>query len=209
DKGLLAAGAARSLSDEEVLAFIFSPGFSTSGAVTRVSGRGVGMDAARVRIEALGGSLKVESTAGKGARFRVRVPLTLAIIRALRVRAGQEHYMVPVANVAEAVECSRDEIITHEGAPAMLLRGEPLLLRRLDELLGCPGSAWAPLFTVLVAESGDAHAGLAVDEVLGQQEIAIKSLGRSLKSVRGFGGVTILGDGSVRLILDLPSLLGL
>lgn len=209
EKGLLDDASARSADDEEVLSLIFSPGFSTAGRVTRVSGRGVGMDAARARIEALGGSLKAENFPGKGARFRVRVPLTLAIIRALRVRSGREQYLAPVANVVEAFECARADFGVHGGAPSVDLRGEPLPLLRLEELLSTPGGGDSPLCVVLVVEGNDARFGLAVDEVLGQDEVAIKGLGRAWKSVRGFGGVTVLGDGSVRLILDLPSLPGL
>lgn len=206
-KGLMTMDAARSLSEDEAVALIFAPGFSTASQVTTVSGRGVGVDAVRTRAEALGGSLKVENYPGRGTRFRIRLPLTLAIIQALRVRVGNEEYMAPVANVVEAVECGRRDLSRTHGAPTIMLRDEVLPVLRLDTLLGIPSSDGAPLFTVLVAESGDRRMGLVVDEVMGQQEIAIKNLGRSLKAVRGFGGVTILGDGSVCLILDLPSLL--
>jgi two-component system chemotaxis sensor kinase CheA len=208
-KGLMTAEAARSLSEDEAVALIFSPGFSTASTVTKVSGRGVGVDAVRTRAEALGGSLKVENYPGKGTRFRIRLPLTLAIIQALRVRVAGEEYMAPVANVVEAVECGRRDLKRTHGAPTIMLREEVLPVMRLDGVLGLPVNEGAALFTVLVVETGERRMGLVVDEVLGQQEIAIKNLGRSLKAVRGFGGVTILGDGSVCLILDLPSLLEL
>jgi two-component system chemotaxis sensor kinase CheA len=208
-KGLMSAEAARALSEDEAVSLIFSPGFSTASQVTTVSGRGVGVDAVRSRAEALGGSLKVENYPGRGARLRIRLPLTLAIIQALRVRVGGEEYMAPVANVVEAVECGRRDLKRTHGAPTILLREEVLPVQRLDSLLGLPVNDGAALFTVLVAESGERRVGLVVDEVLGQQEIAIKNMGRSLKAVRGFGGVTILGDGSVCLILDLPTLLEL
>jgi two-component system chemotaxis sensor kinase CheA len=208
DRGLLGAEAARLLSEDEALALIFSPGFSTASRVTRLSGRGVGIDAVRTKAEALGGSLRVDNFPGRGARFRIRVPLTLAIIRALKVRVGGEHYMAPLANVVEAVEYSEGEFRSNHGMRTVKLRDEILPLRRLDELLGLDRPGPGPgLLTVLVVEAGERRVGLVVDEVLGQQEIAIKNLGRGLKSVRGFGGVTILGDGSVCLILDLPSLL--
>lgn len=208
-RGLLAPEAARSLSEEEALALIFSPGFSTASRVTTVSGRGVGVDAVRARAESLGGSLKVENFPGRGTRFRIRLPLTLAIIQALRVRVGNEEYMAPVVNVVEALECNRRELQRTHGVATILLRNEVLPVLRLDSLLGLPSNEGAPFFTVLVVEAGERRVGLIVDEVLGQQEIAIKNLGKALKSVRGFGGVTILGDGSVCLILDLPSLLEL
>jgi two-component system chemotaxis sensor kinase CheA len=208
-KGLMTPDAARALSEEEAVALIFSPGFSTAATVTKVSGRGVGVDAVRTRAEALGGSLKVENYPGRGTRFRIRLPLTLAIIQALRVRVGGEEYMAPVVNVVEAVECGRRDLKRTHGAPTIMLREEVLPVSRLDGLLGLPVNEGAALFTVLVVETGERRMGLIVDEVMGQQEIAIKNLGRSLKAVRGFGGVTILGDGSVCLILDLPSLLEL
>ena len=208
-KGVLSAEAARALSEEEAVALIFAPGFSTASQVTKVSGRGVGVDAVRTRAEALGGSLRVENFPGRGTRFRIRLPLTLAIIQALRVRIGREEYMAPVANVVEAMEYGRQDLKRTHGLETVMLREEVLPVQRLGHLLGQGGSESLPLFTVLVVETGERRAGLIVDEVLGQQEIAIKNLGKSLKSVRGFGGVTILGDGSVCLILDLPTLLEL
>jgi two-component system, chemotaxis family, sensor kinase CheA len=210
ERGLLSAEAARLLPEDEAVSLIFAPGFSTARRVTELSGRGVGVDAVRARAEALGGSLRVENFPGRGTRFRIRVPLTLAIIRALRVRVGQEHYMAPVANVVEAVEYSRNDIGGADGAPTVRLREEYLPLLRLDKLLDLKRAAPDPgMFTVLVVDAGERRVALVVDEALGQQEIAIKSLGRGLKAVRGFAGVTILGDGSVCLILDLPSLLDL
>jgi two-component system chemotaxis sensor kinase CheA len=128
-------------------------------------------------------------------------------VQALRVRVGKEEYMAPVVNVVEAVEYSRSELKRTHGIDTVMLRDEVLPVSRLSRLLDVPGADEAELFTVLVIETAERRAGLIVDEVLGQQEIAIKNMGRSLKSVRGFGGVTILGDGSVCLILELASLL--
>jgi chemotaxis protein histidine kinase CheA len=210
ERGLLSAEAAMLLPEDEAVSLIFAPGFSTARRVTDLSGRGVGVDAVRAKAEALGGSLRVENFPGRGTRFRIRVPLTLAIIRALRVRVGTEHYMAPVANVVEAVEYSSKDLLITGGARTVRLREEVLPLFNLAELLDLKRPAQGPgMFTVLLVEAGDRRVALVVDEALGQQEIAIKSLGRGLKSVRGFGGVTILGDGSVCLILDLPSLLDL
>lgn len=206
-KGLLSQEAAQNLSDEEAVALIFAPGFSTASQVTKLSGRGVGVDAVRARAESLGGSLRVENYPGHGTRFRIRLPLTLAIVQALRVRVGREEYMAPVANVIEAVEYQRSDLKRTHGIDTVRLRDEVLPVTRLNRLLDVPGGDEADLFTVLVVETAERRAGLIVDEVMGQQEIAIKSLGRSLKAVRGFGGVTILGDGSVCLILELASLL--
>ena len=206
-KGLLSQEAAQNLSDEEAVALIFAPGFSTASRVTKLSGRGVGVDAVRARAESLGGSLRVENYPGHGTRFRIRLPLTLAIVQALRVRVGREEYMAPVVNVIEAVEYQRSDLKRTHGIDTVRLRDEVLPVTRLNRLLDVPGGDEADLFTVLVVETAERRAGLIVDEVMGQQEIAIKSLGRSLKAVRGFGGVTILGDGSVCLILELASLL--
>jgi two-component system chemotaxis sensor kinase CheA len=206
-KGLLTAEAAQNLSEEEAVSLIFAAGFSTVSQVTKISGRGVGVDAVRARAESLGGNLRVENYPGHGTRFRIRLPLTLAIVQALRVRVGREEYMAPVVNVIEAVEYQRSELKRTHGIDTVMLRDEVLPVSRLSRLLDVPGGDEAELFTVLVIETAERRAGLIVDEVLGQQEIAIKNLGRSLKAVRGFGGVTILGDGSVCLILELASLL--
>jgi two-component system chemotaxis sensor kinase CheA len=208
-KGLITEEMARAMSDEEAVSLIFAPGFSTAETVTAVSGRGVGVDAVRTKVESLGGTLRVENYPGQGTRFRIRLPLTLAIIQALRVRVGREEYMAPVANVVEAMEYGRQDLKRTHGLETVMLRNEVLPVQRLSRLLGHGEQESLPLFTVLVTEAGEHRAGLIVDEVLGQQEIAIKNLGKSLKTVRGFGGVTILGDGSVCLILDLPTLLEL
>ncbi len=208
-KGLLSEAQARVLSEEEAINLIALPGFSTAEAVTAVSGRGVGVDAVRTKVEALGGSLRIESAVGKGSQFRVRLPLSLAIIQALLVKIGREEYAAPVANVVEAFEATAADIKSMHGQPVIMLRDEVLPVFRLDTILELPVArpALAPYFTVLVVEAGEKRAGLVVDEVVAQLEVAIKALGRSLKTVRGFGGVTILGDGRICLILDFNSLL--
>ena len=210
-KGLLREEQARALSEEEAINLISLPGFSTAEKVTAVSGRGVGVDAVRTKVESLGGSLRIESTPGQGSRFRIRLPLTLAIIQALLVKVGKEEYAAPVTNVVEAVEFTASELRSIHGQEVVMLREEVLPVFRLQRLLEIPaGSDQLPaVFSVLVVEAGERRAGLIVDEVVGQLEIAIKSLGRYLKSIRGFGGVTILGDGRICLILDFSSLLDL
>jgi two-component system chemotaxis sensor kinase CheA len=207
-KGMLKEEQALALSEEEAINLISLPGFSTAETVTSVSGRGVGVDAVRNKVESLGGSLRIESTPGKGSRFRVRLPLTLAIIQALLVRVGREEYLAPVTNVIEAVEFTAAELVSSQGQEAVMLRSELLPVFRLSRLLDAPdAAAGARSFSVLVVEAGERRAGLIVDEVVGQLEIAIKGMGRYLKGVRGFGGVTILGDGRICLILDFSSLL--
>jgi two-component system chemotaxis sensor kinase CheA len=209
-KGFLTASAAEKMGDAEALQLIFAPGFSTAEAVTSVSGRGVGLDVVKSKVEGFGGVLRLESTLGKGTRFSLRLPLTLAIIQALLVRAGGELYAMPVANTVEAVDIDGSEIKLMQGREVLMLRGQILPVLRLGTLLGVPnydGTAPLGACTVLVIDSIDKKAGLVVDAIVGQQEIAIKSLGKFLKSVRGFGGVTVLGDGTIALILDAPSLI--
>jgi two-component system chemotaxis sensor kinase CheA len=210
-RGLLSQEQARALTEDEAINLISLPGFSTADTVTSVSGRGVGVDAVRTKVEALGGSLRIESQPGKGSRFRVRLPMTLAIIQALMVRVGKEEYAAPVSNVVEALELSASELRSIHGQEVVMLREEVLPVFRLHRLLEVPDvpSQLPPLFSVLVVEAGERRAGLLVDEVIGQLEIAIKSLGRFIKGIRGFGGVTILGDGRICLILDFSSLLEL
>ena len=210
-KGMFREEQVRAMSEEEVINLISLPGFSTAEAVTAISGRGVGIDAVRTKVESLGGSLRIESTTGQGSRFRIRLPLTLAIIQALLVRIAKEEYAVPVTNVVEAIELMPSELRHIHGQEVVMLRDEVLPVYRLSSLLEPPGySATLPaLFSVLVVEAGERRVGLLVDEVVGQLEIAIKNLGRYLKGIRGFGGVTILGDGRICLILDFSSLLDL
>jgi two-component system chemotaxis sensor kinase CheA len=208
-RGFLSAESAARLSDPDAVALIYAPGFSTAASVTSVSGRGVGLDAVKSKIEGFGGALRLESKPGQGTSFTLRLPLTLAIIQALLVKLGGETYAVPVAGVHEAVECASSELKPMQGAEVVMLRGQVLPVLRLGRLLEVPGAERPdpPSFTVLVAEAGERRIGLMVDAILGQQEVAIKSLGRFLKGIRGFGGVTVLGDGTIALILDVPSLL--
>jgi len=208
-RGFMDAESAARLSDADAVALIYAPGFSTAASVTSVSGRGVGLDAVKSKIEGFGGALRLESKPGQGTSFTLRLPLTLAIIQALLVRLGDETYAVPVAGVHEAVEYASSELRPMQGAEVAMLRDQVLPVLRLGRLLEVPGAERPdpPSFTVLVAEVGERRIGLMVDAILGQQEVAIKSLGRFLKGIRGFGGVTVLGDGTIALILDVPSLL--
>ncbi len=209
-RGLLREEQARALTEEEAINLISLPGFSTATEVTSISGRGVGVDAVRNKVEALGGSLRIESRPGLGSQFKVRLPLTLAIIQALLVKVGGEQYAAPVANVVEALEVSPSDLRMIHGQEVVMLREEVLPVFRLGRMLELEAPpALPPLFSVLVVEAGERRAGVLVEEVVGQTEIAIKSLGRFLKGIRGFGGVTVLGDGRICLILDFLSLLEL
>ncbi|MFW6240781.1 MAG: response regulator, partial [Thermodesulfobacteriota bacterium] len=200
---------------EETLAgLIFRAGFSTRDTISEVSGRGVGMDVVRENIQELKGSIRVASWPGRGTRFTVRIPLTLAAVRALLFSLGEQTYALPLNEVREILRAEPDQIIS---APRRAIRvGERLLpLHRLRDLLpaGPPsrnrpegGGEESPL--VLLLSLGDRRHGVEIDGLLGQREIVIKSTGSHLRHVRGISGVTIIGDGSVVPILNLPELLG-
>jgi two-component system chemotaxis sensor kinase CheA len=212
EHGAVTQDEAERLSDQEAVNLISLPGVTTAKVVTEISGRGVGVDAVRTKIESFGGNLRIESKVGKGSVFVLRLPMTLAIIQALLIRVGREIYSIPVINTVETLELAAAEIKFMQHKEVVLYRNSVLPLVRLQKELDVPLEAGAdhpenanP--SVLVTEVGDIRVGLLVDEVLGQQEIAIKSLGALLKGVRGFSGVTILGDGRIALVLDVPTLL--
>ncbi|GAB4010187.1 chemotaxis protein CheW [Nocardioides ultimimeridianus] len=193
----------------EVLSLIFRPGFSTASEVSNISGRGVGMDVVRTNIERIGGSVDLQSEAGRGTTVRVRIPLTLAIIPALVVGEGAERYAIPQANLVELVrlegEDLRRQVERLAGAPVLRLRGRLLPLVHLAEALG--GSVDnAEALTVVVLQSDDTRFGLCVSEVHDTQEIVVKPIGRQLKSLGMYAGATIMGDGRVALILDVAGM---
>jgi two-component system chemotaxis sensor kinase CheA len=220
ERGLMTAQQLAGMSVREISQLIFLPGFSTAGQVTNVSGRGVGMDVVKTRIESIGGSVDVISAPGSGSTFRLTIPLTLAIIPALTIGCGGRRYAVPQVSVLELVRLSgehaRGGIELISGAPVYRLRGTLMPLVRLDEQLGLVPAG------VMESTSQDEHAdrgsfivvlqaeqqrfGLVVDDVLDTQEIVVKPLGRHLKNVPLYAGATILGDGSVVLILDAATL---
>lgn len=205
EKGLLAAG--QDATDADLFGFIFHPGFSTAAAVTSVSGRGVGMDVVKRTIDGLRGTIEVASTVGQGTRITLKLPLTLAIIDGLLVRVGTERYVVPLSAVEECVELTREEDRRSEGRSFLNIRGDIVAFIRLRQLFEIPESAGAIQKVVIVA-FGEARIGLVVDQVIGQHQTVIKSLSRLHRDLEGFSGATILGDGSVALILDIPHLIG-
>ena len=226
-KGLVAADIAATLPDEQVLQFIFAPGFSTAAAVTAVSGRGVGMDVVKTNIEAIGGTVDLQSVAGTGTTIRVRVPLTLAIMPALIVRSGSERLAIPQAAVSELVPLRPDRdgarIEGLEGAPVIRLRGRLLPVVFLDEFLTLrERTACRTEGTVVVVRVDDHEFGIVVDglrtadggsvaaataEVASLTTIVVKPIGSLLAQVGIYSGATVLGDGRVVLILDLRGLL--
>lgn len=207
-RGVINRDEAERMTDQEIINLISLPGFTTADKVTEVSGRGVGVDAVRTKIESFGGSLSIESEVGQGSTFILRMPMTLAIIQALLFRLNDETYAIPVINTVETIEYNESEIKMVQQGEVVLYRDSVLPMVRLGQVLEVPqsdekesGSA------ILVTEVGEMRVGLLVDEVLGQQEIAIKSLGHMLKGIKGLSGVTILGDGRIALVLDVPSLI--
>jgi two-component system chemotaxis sensor kinase CheA len=193
------------LSDTEVFNFIFHPGFSTAAEVTDVSGRGVGMDVVKKRIQKLRGHVEIESSPGRGTTFRLRLPLTLAIIDGLVVGVGCERYVVPIFSVREMLRPTAEMIFTVEGVQEMaLVRNNLLPLVRLYKRFGVRPRSEDPSESLLiVAEIAGRSFCLMVDDLIGKQEVVIKSLGESIKDIPGIAGGAILGDGRVGLILDL------
>jgi two-component system, chemotaxis family, sensor kinase CheA len=192
------------LSDVAVDQLIFEPGISTSGAITELSGRGVGLDVVRREVEALRGSVEVETEAGRGTTITLRLPLTIAIIDGFVVKACEETYVIPVEAVIECVDLPAEKRGT-ELSGLMNLRGSPLPYLRLRELFGLPGEA-APRENVVVVRNETSRAGFVVDALLGGSQIVIKPLGRLFRGLPGVAGSAIVGDGRVALILDVPRL---
>jgi two-component system chemotaxis sensor kinase CheA len=189
------------LSESELLSLILAPGFSTAREVTDVSGRGVGMDVVRRSVEALRGSIEMSSKPGAGLTVTLRLPLTLAIIDGLLVRVGDAHFILPLANSLECVELTRQDIRDAHGNHLASVRGETIPYIRLRE---CFAMEMPPpeREQIMVLETEDGHYGLAVDDVLGNHQTVIKNLGRLYRDVPMVSGATILGDGTVALILD-------
>lgn len=205
-KGLIASG--DGISDNDIYNLIFQPGFSTAAQVTNVSGRGVGMDVVRRHIEKLRGRVEIRSAAGQGATFALKLPLTLAIIDGLVVGVGEERYIAPLFAVREVLRPAEETIWTvQQRAEMALIRGELLpVLRLYRKFRVTPRSEDPRQSVLLVAEVDDRRSCLLVDELIGKQEVVIKTLGETFKSVTGIAGGAILGDGRVGLILDLERL---
>jgi two-component system, chemotaxis family, sensor kinase CheA len=198
------------LTEDELLRLLARPGFSTVDKVTDLSGRGVGVDAVYTRVRALGGAMDIRSVPGQGTTMVLRLPLTLAIMRALLVRVSAEVYAIPLAHVSETIELHPDVLRTVKGREVLLARDEVLPLMRLRDLVGLPAYQ-APneiaLEHVVVIDLGDRRAGLVIDELTGQEEIVVKQYDAVRDGLPFFGGATLLGDGTPSLIVDVSSLL--
>lgn len=201
--GLLAPGTA--LTDAELYQFLFHPGFSTAREISAVSGRGVGMDVVKRTIETLRGTIDIATTPGQGTQVTLRLPLTLAIIEGLLVRIGEGRYAIPLSAIEECVELSAADDTRSEGRSFLNIRGDLVPFLRLRELFETD-TAPAPYQKVVIVSSGDLRVGLVVDQIIGSHQTVIKSLSKLHADVDTFSGATILGDGTVALILDIGHL---
>jgi chemosensory pili system protein ChpA (sensor histidine kinase/response regulator) len=199
------------LTDEEAMQLILEPGFSTAGHVTQAAGRGVGMDVVATEVKKLGGGLFIESTLGKGSRFTIRLPFTLAISQALIVRVAEETYALPLATVEGVVRLPRNIVVRHLGKDAPLFEygGQKYRFQQLGSFVGL-GPTHLPdadvSMSVVLIRAGEHSTALVMDELIGSREIVVKSLGPQVSGIRGIAGATILGDGRIVIILDMGSL---
>ncbi len=201
-QGFLRPEQAAALSDREALTLVFLPGFSTAGAVTTTSGRGVGMDVVRTNVSRLSGEIDLHSEQGVGTRVTIKLPLTVVISDALLVRAGGETFAIPMPAIRSIAQPRPQEIRATDDREWVMIEGEEIELLRLDRVLALPGGAAPARLPVLVFRSGVRPLAVAVDELVGKEEVVIKSVGGVLESVGPFGGATISGDGRVILLVD-------
>jgi two-component system, chemotaxis family, sensor kinase CheA len=210
EKGFATKEELEQMNRKEIIAFIMRPGFSTTTYVTHTSGRGVGLDVVKKNLEKLNGGIEIDSQLGKQTQFRIKIPLTLAIIPALLVKVGVDLFTVPLANVEETLKIFLNETNTIEDVEVIHLRDSTLPLIRLSELFGIhSGSSNSGKEFVVVVNTGLRRAGLVVDALIGQEEVVIKPLVDYLQESSGFSGATILGDGRISLILDVYELVNL
>ena len=208
EKGIITEREADTMSDKEAFGLIFKPGFSTAAKVTNVSGRGVGMDVVKTNIEKLNGIIDIESEIGKGTTMKLKIPLTLAIMQSLLVGAQEEFFAIPLASVLETVRVPIDDIYTIDGKNVLRLRDEVLSLVKLSDIFGVKqvfeNSDQTYVVVIGVAES---KLGIIVDNLVGQEEVVIKSMGDYLQNISGIAGATIRGDGRVTLIVDVGAMM--
>ena len=197
------------LTRDEILALIFAPGFSTAEKVTSVSGRGVGMDVVKRNIQQLRGVVEISSEVNHGSIFKIKLPLTMAIIDGLVVRVGADRFILPTTSVQVALRPARGSITTVQGRGELIeVRGKLLPLHRLHRRFGIPSDSQNPWEgIVVIVETGGRQSALFVDEMISKQEVVIKSLGAFMQGLPGVAGAAILGDGNIALILDPGSLL--
>ena len=210
EKGSITEQQAETMSEKEYIDLLFRPSFSTSDKISDVSGRGVGLDVVKTKIESLGGSIEARTVKGEGSTFIIQLPLTLAIIQALMVEVGNEKYAIPLGNIDTIEEISEDEIKLVQSKEVIYLRGSVIPIVRMNEVLEMEDyeqDSQKQSMVVVVVKKGDQRLGLGVDNLLGQQETVIKSMGHHITNAKLFSGATILGDGEVALILDTNTLI--
>lgn len=208
ERGVITPEQAVNMTDEEIINLLFLPSFSTAQKVTDISGRGVGLDVVKSKIEALSGEVEVKSKLGEGSTWIIRLPLTLAIIQALMVIVGGEKYAISLGSIQTIEDIAHSEVKLVQNKEVIHLRGTVIPLIRLSEVLDIESSrSKEENLVVVIVKKGDKLAGLVIDELMGQQEIVIKSLGKYIRQCKFISGATILGDGEVALILDANALI--
>lgn len=207
EKGMISQEDADKLDDADAVRLVFLPGFSTAEKITDISGRGVGMDVVRSKIESLSGHVDVETKIDEGSIFKIKLPLTLAIIQAMLVKVQQEMYAIPLGSIDSTINIQPTDIKTVRNKEVIVLRGEIIPIIRMEETLQVPHVKDSDEIFVVVVHAGEAKAGIVVDNLIGQQEIVIKTLGNLFAGLKMFSGATVLGDGRVALILDVATMM--
>ena len=207
EKGMISQEEADKLDDADAVRLVFLPGFSTAEKITDISGRGVGMDVVRSKIEALSGHVDVETKIDEGSIFKIKLPLTLAIIQAMLVKVQEEMYAIPLGSIDSTINIQPTDIKTVRNKEVIVLRGEIIPIIRMEETLQVPHVKDSDEIFVVVVHAGEAKAGIVVDNLIGQQEIVIKTLGNLFAGLKMFSGATVLGDGRVALILDVATMM--
>lgn len=207
EKGMITPEQAEVMTDKEIIDLLFQPSFSTADQITDVSGRGVGLDVVKTKIEGLGGNIECRSVMGEGSSFIIHLPLTLAIIQALMVELGNEKYAIPLGSIQTIEDVPLSDIKYVQTKEVINLRGTVIPLIRLDQILDVESAAQdLESLTVVIVKKGDKQAGLVVDNLIGQQEVVIKSIGSYINCSKIISGATILGDGEIALILEVNTL---
>lgn len=206
ERGTITEEQAERMSDKDFIDLLFQPSFSTAEKVSDVSGRGVGLDVVKTKIEALGGEIEAKTKLGEGSNFIIRLPLTLAIIQALMVIIGGEKYALPLGSIQTVENIPSSEVKKVQGKEVINLRGNIVPVVRLGDVLDCKKAEDPEELLIVIVKKGDRLGGMIVDELIGQQEIVIKSIGKYIKNHKIISGATILGNGEVALILDVNSL---
>ncbi|MBR5913635.1 MAG: chemotaxis protein CheA [Selenomonadaceae bacterium] len=207
EKGLFTQDEVERMDDADAVRIIFLPGFSTAEKISDISGRGVGMDVVRSKIESLSGHVDVETHVNEGSVFKIKLPLTLAIIQAMLVKVQEEVYAVPLGSIDSTINIQPDEIKTVQNHEVIVLRGEIIPIIRMEQTLFVPHVKDSEELFVVVVHAGESKAGIVVDKLIGQQEIVIKTLGNLFMGLKMFSGATVLGDGRIALILDVATML--